>query len=183
MDLKDQRVKKIIVLVNIRMDIQKQKGRMLELRNRDVIQYILKTRQEKPNCSERIQFSLQRPKGLVSDGHVQPTTIGKSNELLYSELTHDSSRQTLRTIEPDTKTKIHVLPRRNVIQEAKLQKGVMQSVSRSELTDSSLSNKRYQMSNFYPHLVSEKSQSIDTDNFGTERGGVATRLDKYKYKK
>lgn len=147
--------------------------------NQSMLQYVLESRKNKPICSEKLHTPFQRPVGLAEDGHVPSETVDTYSSLLYSELTHDSVNQPL----PSRKImkKLYALPKKNIVKEDQLLLGKTNTLTKAELTDLELSNRRYQMSNFFPVQQSNNSSLfIDNQNFGTNRGGVATRLDRYK---
>ena len=74
---------------------------------------------------------------------------------------------------------VYHLPHKNVIKESKLQKGKINLKHKSDLTDDIIQNTRYQMSNFYPILLPSQN-NIDVRKLSSNRGGISTRLDKYK---
>ena len=145
--------------------------------NKDMAAYIFKTRQIKPNCSEKIT-NFVRPKGLLSDGHISAMNIENYNKFILPKQSHNQNIVKQNTMNDK---KIYALPQKNVTSESELLKGTLNTMNKSDMTDNIINNQRYQMSNFSP-IIDPRNQNanINMTNFSTIRGGISTRLQKYK---
>jgi len=141
--------------------------------NDRIMNYVLQKRRKGQPNTDTIPF---RSAGLINDGHISPASVPIESNLVYSEITHDSTRQSLR---PQNRGKIKALPKKNVTKESKLQQSIVFKNDKSTLMDHMLTNQRYQMSNFYPQqLTNYNSPNGKSIVFGSLRGGVSTRSNK-----
>ena len=143
-------------------------------RNFRMADYITRTRGNKAPHSNIHRNFVKNTGVFYSDGHVRPSNIVLESKLKHSHLTHDKKKRYLN--EERKKVQKNIL--KNVCIESKLLQSQIKEGDKGRLTDSFLYNERYQMSNFQPvirNVSDHKKEKINSDIFGSERGGIPSR--------